>query len=169
MRIHFFLFLILSSILLPDLAAAGPGDKTIRFSGDAIKAEYSKRLTIKTLEQNLPLVTITAYNPWDEKTEDYTGFWLNIMAKKLGTPDVQSILLTGLDGYQVSFNRNEWLSDKILLATKVNGSYISVREKGPLRVIFSEFDKNNAEDGLKLPKWMWMITRVEFRTEAGSE
>jgi hypothetical protein len=150
-------------------AGAGPGDKFIRLSGNTLVEGVTTRLSVKELEQQFTLSTIDAYNPWEKRTDSYTGIWLDELVIKLARADTTAITFIALDNYQITFERAEWRAKKILLVTRIGGEHQPVRNKGPLRVVYQHFDKGSAEDGITLPKWIWMITRIEFTNSSDGD
>lgn len=150
-------------------ARIAPGDKQITLSGDTLVAGEPMRMSVIALEQQFELVTIDAYNPWEKRTDSYTGIWLDKLISQLASDKTEAVTFVALDNYQITFERAEWQADKIMLVTRVNGEHQPVRNKGPLRVVYQQFDPKNAAHGINLPKWIWMITRVEFTSDSSGD
>jgi len=142
-------------------AAPADGNSRVRFYGE-ISPDASSRMTVKQIEAT-GISTLKAYNPYEKKTDSYTGVWLKQLVKHLAKPGINSVTLKAIDDYEVDFTADEWEKIRIMLVTRVNGQYIGFEQKGPMKVIFPDF---NADEKLyqdTLPKWMWMITKIEFK------
>lgn len=155
--------LMLSAYGNPIYAAdADAGDKMISLSG-ALLEQIPKRMSVRQIEQLAPLAEVTMYDPWDKRTERYQGILMNEFVRKLGQPGIKELLLSAIDEYQVTFHENEWQQFRIMIVTRVNGEYLSVREKGPMKIIFPDYEMSNKSYELNRPKWLWMINRIEFK------
>ena len=154
--------LILASVTFGLPAFANPGDAKILLTGKALNLEKPQRITVKDLESMFELVTVEAYNPWEKRSDQYTGIWMNQLIDKFAKPGLRSLDFKAIDNYQISFIEQDWTTFKILMATRVNNEYQSVRNKGPMRLIYADYDQSNIEHELNLTKWMWMIKRIEF-------
>ena len=71
--------------------------------------------------------------------------------------------MKALDDYEITFTKKLVGDERILLVYKVNGEYISIRDKGPLRVVFVDYDASKKEYQQNLQMWLWMIKEVEFQ------
>ena len=152
---------MLSLLFVSNMSFADDGDRKIRFSGN-LNDNSSQRLSVKELEKHFTLIEIKAYNPWEKHTAEYTGILLDELITKIAKPNVQSISLKAIDDYQVEIKKELWESNRILLVTKQDGEYLSVAKKGPMRVIFPDYDASKKEHEMNLPLWLWMITKIEF-------
>ncbi len=155
------LSILLMALVFSSIVMADAGDKTVLLMGKHLSETAPPKITIKALEANFTLHTVETYNPWEKRTEVYTGIWVSDLIKTYGQ-GTTSLKLTAIDDYQVTLNNEEWQNLRILLATKVNGQYIDVKNKGPMRVVFPDYDAANKHYELSLPKWLWMIKRLEF-------
>lgn len=138
------------------------GEKKIRLSGK-IKESTPNRITVKNIEKDLKYYQYNIYNPYEKKENLYGGILLNEFIKKYGTKDVSLVKIKAIDDYEVSFSKNEWSSTRILLSTKVDKKYIGFKDKGPMRIAFPDYDPKLQKCKDNMPKWMWMINKIEFR------
>lgn len=156
------LSLALSSFLYnPALAAKADGSFKIRLAGE-IAENTAKRISISDIEA-IGTAEVNAFNPYEKKSDDYTGVWLDEFVAHFGKPGVSMISLSAIDDYTIDFSSDEWNQIRIMVATRVNGKYIGYDEKGPMRIVFPDFDPNQEIYQDILPKWMWMINKVTFK------
>ncbi|CAM3784634.1 hypothetical protein VA7868_04398 [Vibrio aerogenes CECT 7868] len=163
MKIQHILFTGLMIFLASCSAFADPGNARILLTGTNLNMASPQELTVKNLESMFSLVTLDLYNPWEKKTDKYTGFWMTEFVTKLAKPGLRTLNFKAIDNYQVDFTEKDWTKFKILIATRVNNQYQPVRHKGPMRLIYADYDSSNIEHELTLTKWMWMIKKVEFK------
>ncbi|MHA7774392.1 molybdopterin-dependent oxidoreductase [Roseibium sp. M-1] len=152
-------FLLVASAL-PSFAEDGNAAKFLVINaGDSSDGQW---ITVGDIEA-LGTETVHAFNPYEKLNEDFTGVWMKDFVAHFGPADASSLTIRAIDDYQITFKKEEWLGTRILLVTRVNGDYIDFDQKGPVRVIYPDYDESLASYQVNLPKWIWMIT--EFSME----
>ncbi len=153
----FLVFLLLSSVNL-----FGDGsERKIRLLGNT-KANTPKTVSIKEIEE-LGLVQENIYNPYEKRTDLYTGVLLDKFIKKYANDDVKTVTFTAIDDYEVVMPKSQYSSEKIILATRINKHYMSLRSKGPLRIVYPDYDAKKKKYQVNLSYWIWMITKIKFK------
>lgn len=127
--------MVFISILFSQFLYADNGDKKIKLIGD-LKKDTPKYITPKYIDNNFETIGVVLYNPWEKRKDKYSGVLLNEFIKKLSNDDTKELVSKAIDDYKVVFTQELWNKKRILLVNKVNDKYISLREKGPLRVVF---------------------------------
>lgn len=155
------LVLLLFISFTVNLHADDGGNTRIRLSGNVAEG-IDHRITVKQIEA-IGVSTIDAYNPYEKRSDKYTGVWLNKFVQSFAQPGVSMITMKAIDDYKSDFYSSEWDKLKILIATQVNEEYISPEMKGPMRIVIADFDPDQKIYQDTLPKWMWMINRIEFK------
>ena len=135
-------------------------DQKIRLLG-AVKEGVSKRITVADIEA-LGMQEMQSYNPYELAENLYSGVWLHEIVAAFGSPDVISVRTIAIDDYQVVFTKKEWEEIRILVSTRMDGEIIRFDTKGPMRIVFPDFDPSMSVYQETRPKWMWMITKIEF-------
>ena len=155
------LLILLSLISLPELRAAdADGSATIRLSG--LRAEgVSARVSIREIE-SVGVAEVESFNPYEQRLERYTGIWMEDFVEHFGTPGVKSIHVHAIDDYAIDFTPQDWGNMRILMVTRTNGKHIDFAAKGPMRIVYADFNPDVEKFQLSLPKWVWMITKIEF-------
>lgn len=154
--------LLILLTFLASIAWAAPGDRVIYLKG-ALKENAPQKLSVIQLEDHFNLFSTQIYNPWDKKTARYTGIWMKELHRKFAKPESTEIIITAIDQYQITYPLNKCKSARILIATQENGEHIPVANKGPMRIIFPDYDASDAAYSDNLPMWMWMIKSIEFK------
>ena len=160
--LKFIIFFALSIGMMTQLQAA-TADANVRIKLQGKKTDNTdKRVSIKQIEA-IGLIEVKAYNPYEKKSDVYTGVLMNKFVKHFAKPGVKEMALSAIDDYTITFTSSEWENMRIVIATRVNGKYIGYDEKGPLRIIFPDYDTSKKIYQNILPKWMWMINKVNFK------
>lgn len=142
-------------------SASNPANKTIKLLGEK-KDHFSKRLKIKDLT-NLKYKEFKISDPYLKKDVIYGGVLLDFFVKYYGKENVSKILITAIDDYQVTIYKKDWENNTILLSSKYNGHYASYQERGPLRIIYPNYDSSLKKYNKNLVNWIWMIKSIEFK------
>lgn len=142
--------------------ALSAGDKKVRLTGIALKQDAPKRLSVKQLETYFQLHAFDVYNPWEKRSDQYKGIWMHDFVHKFGQGDLKGLNIRAIDDYQISLTPQDWQNFRILIATQVNGNYIPVKSKGPMRLVFPDYNEDDKAYELNLSQWMWMINKIEF-------
>lgn len=155
----------LFSLAAFQLAFANPGfadqSTTLKFTGPELRGAPGD-VSIQEIEE-LGLVHISAFNPDEHKIENYSGVWLHSVVEQYASPEIKQLTMTAIDLYTIDFFPKEWRELRVLLATRVDGEYLDFSTKGPMRVVFVDYDPKMAIYQETLPKWIWMITEVNFK------
>lgn len=138
------------------------GNKKVYLTGK-INNTTPKYITPKQLDKLFSSLKFNTFNPWEKQKDYYEGIFLNEFIKKYGKKDVKEVKIKALDDYEITFSKELYENERILLSYKVNGKYISIREKGPMRIVFVDYDASKKKYELNLPKWLWMIRSIEFK------
>ncbi|ASP36081.1 hypothetical protein [Labrenzia sp. VG12] len=153
-----FLTLIIGALMQGH--AADGIDQRIRVS-NADQEGSPRFLTVADIE-TAGLQQLQAFHPYEKRSNAYHGVWMEDFVERFGTPGVSTVITRAIDDYEITFTRDEWQSIRILLATRVNDRYVDFDEKGPLFVVFPDYDEKQKEYRANLPKWIWMITEISM-------
>jgi len=156
----FFSGAIASAVLLSASFAVASETSSIRLAGDLGQPE-TNRVTIQQVEA-LGVVEIEVYNPDERRVGVYKGVWLSDLIAAFGTGNTQRVNMTAIDLYEATFERREWEGLRILLATQEDGRHLEVDRKGPMRVIFADYDAKERAYQETIGKWIWMISEIDF-------
>ena len=157
-----FKFILIFLIVFSSLLDAADGSKKIRLMGK-VKEQTAKRISVKNLIKGLKFLEKNIYNPYEKRSDLYGGVLLKDFVNKYATSDVKEVHLIAIDNYEVVIPKSEWTSKRILLSTHMNKKFIAISSKGPLRIVFPDYDPDLKEYQSNLPMWVWMITKIEFR------
>jgi len=162
MQGKFLKLFLLMSLLFSWTLNAQQMERKIRLMGK-VKADVPKRLSVKEINSGLKFIEENVFNPYEKHSDLYGGVLLSDFVTKYAQKDITEIRLIAVDDYSVVIPKVEWTSKRIILSSQTNHKTTSIKEKGPLRIIFPDYDSKLKTYQLNLPMWVWMITKIEFR------
>lgn len=148
------------SISVSGASAEEHSGRKIKMEG-SVAADVPARLSIQDIEK-IGLASATVFDPFDKVVAVYSGVWLDDFVAAFGDAAISQVTTTAIDGYSVAWTSNDWDTYRVLLATRVDDQHLTVEQKGPMRVIFVDYDSTDTEFKETLPKWVWMITNIRF-------
>ena len=115
---------------------------------------------IPTLER-LGLIRFTTPTAWTDGLVTFEGVLLSRLLEVLAVPgDVTELAMTALDDYQVVIPVMDVRTWPVIIALKRDGQYMSVRNKGPLRVVYPCHAFPELAQAKHNPKWIWQLKEI---------
>jgi hypothetical protein len=115
-----------------------------------------------TMLANLDTFTITTSTPWDVGISEFTGCRLSKLVAAIEAQGT-TMLVTALDGYEVAVPISDIKKYDPILAWAQNGKIMTIREKGPLWLIYP-FDSNSELRGMEYSaRSVWQLERIAFQ------
>lgn len=105
---------------------------------------------------------IMTETPWHEGAPRFAGPKASALIAAVQASG-ETARAIALNDFVVEIPTVEWRRDDFILAITQNGAPMSVREKGPIFVIYSYKGVPKEKVGLLYNKSIWQLTRVEFR------
>ncbi len=137
------------------------GDVILTVSGaiSTTNSEGAARFD-RALLDSLPQHSFTTTTIWTEGPNTYSGILLKDLLEAVGATGA-SVTATALNDYQISFPAEEIAEDAPLVAYLSDGEPMSVRDKGPLWLIFP-FDTNaDYRTEETYARSIWQMDRIE--------
>lgn len=104
--------------------------------------------------------TIETTTIWTEGTQVFQGVSLNVLMKRLGVDD-GTLRATAINDYAIEIPVSDATPDGPILAYLLNGETMSIRDKGPLWVIYP-YDANAAyRSEVIYSRSIWQLDRIE--------
>jgi hypothetical protein len=117
-------------------------------------------LDIPTLE-SLGLIRFTTPTAWTDGLVTFEGVLLSRLLEVLAVPgNVTALAMTALDDYQVTIPAVDVRTWPVLLALKRDGQYMSVRNKGPLWVVYPRHAFPELAQAKHNSKWIWQLKEI---------
>ena len=164
-------FLLLAGLFISTLAlsfaqadtfAPPKGDAILTVTG-AITATNSADGLVLDLAQleALPQHSFTTSTTWTEGTSTFQGVLLKDLIAAVGATGV-TVNMTALNDYVISMPTADAKDDGPLLAYLMDGKTMSVRDKGPLWVVYPYDDNADYRTEESYSRSIWQLARVEF-------
>lgn len=147
-----------SSIQLTSWSTPLSEDTTEQLTVTGHKGE--KHYSLASLEA-LGMHTLSTHTFWPEDDGSYQGVLLSDLLKDAGLKDISGIQLSAIDGFSQIIPKEDWQNWPLLLATRRDNAPISLRKKGPIRLIYPRDMDKQLEDGIYRLRWIWMINKIE--------
>lgn len=118
-------------------------------------------LDLKTLE-SLPSTTFITETPWSSGPQTFTGVRLNTLLELVGAaPDM--IDAVAIDNYQTTMQNVDFSRYPVILAYRQNGKPMTIRNLGPLRIIFPFTDHPELWTESNETYSVWQLTKLTLR------
>jgi hypothetical protein len=126
-------------------------------------AETGVTFDIPTLER-LGLIRFTTLTAWTDGPITFEGVLLSRLLEVLAVPgNVTALAMTALDDYQVTIPAVDVRTWPVIIALKRDGQYMSVRNKGPLWVVYPRHAFPELAQAKHNPKWIWQLKEIVIR------
>ena len=131
---------------------------TITGPNEVVIDEYSLS-EMDALEQT----TCETENPYIDGMSTFSGPLLELIVDKAGYPDPTSgfITLTALNDYQVKLPITDFRSYDVILATRRDGEEMSLRDKGPIWVIYPMSDNLELQNSVYNRRLVWQLKSLQ--------
>lgn len=136
----------------PILTIGGLTDKT---------ATTPLHLTLEEFEA-IDMTTVITKTPWHKEATTFSGVSGTALMTFLGARGTE-IDAVALNDYKVTIPVSDFMNSGLILATRKNGIPMSIRDKGPIFVIYP-FDANPKLDNeVMYGRSIWQIKELSFR------
>jgi hypothetical protein len=126
-------------------------------------AEAGVTFDIPTLER-LGLIRFTTPTAWTDGLVTFEGVLLSRLLEVLAVPgDVTELTMTALNDYQVAIPATDVRTWPVLIALKRDGQYMSVRNKGPLWIVYPRHAFPELKQAKHHSKWIWQLKEIVIR------
>jgi hypothetical protein len=139
----------------------GPVILTVSGNIDGIGAGQAIRLDRAMLEEigTTKLKTSTA---WTTGEAEFEGVLARDLLDALGAEGTL-VVATALNDYVVSIPLRELYDYPVLLALKMNGEYLELRDKGPIWIVYPRDQFSELRNSMVDKKWVWQLSELEVR------
>lgn len=125
-----------------------------------IENHQPKTLVYDQLVSKYPSTSFTTQLPWYPEARQFTGVRVSDMLKQLGIQDTTSVSFIALNDYTASVTIENIEKYEPIIAYKMNGKKMKVRNKGPYWLVFN-LDKFPEIDSTTFRSQMvWQIGEI---------
>lgn len=141
---------------------APEGDVLLTVSGniEVTNVDNTAAFDLELL-QTLPSETITTATIWTSGINDFTGVPLKEFLEMLGVEE-GTIRATAINDYAIEFPVEDGLVEGPVLTYLRNGETMSVRDKGPVWLLFPFDDMPEFQSEKYYSRSIWQLDRIEI-------
>ncbi|NQW10875.1 MAG: molybdopterin-dependent oxidoreductase [Alphaproteobacteria bacterium] len=105
------------------------------------------------------LVTSTA---WTEGRPEFEGVLLSALIERIGATGSTAVAIA-LNDYKVEIPIEDFTRYPVILAYRMNGKRLRVRDKGPLWIIYPQDDFPALKTKQTQARWVWQVKEIQFK------
>jgi len=137
------------------------GDVILTLTGNIANANVAdKALFDRTMLHQLPQTSFTTTTIWTEGEGRFTGVLLRDLLVAVGS-EGRSLKAIALNDYAVEIPASDKTSDSALVAYEVDGEPMSVRDKGPLWIVYPYDSASRFQTETVYSRSIWQLTQIE--------
>ncbi len=156
------LFLAIGPAHAADPLAPPAGEVLLTVSGQIAVTNMGGVAALdRALLETLPQHSFATSTIWTEGVVTYQGVLLADLLAALGASG-KTITATAINDYQIQIPAAEIASDGPLLAFLANGEPMSIRDKGPIWVIYPYDDVAAYRSEQTYARSIWQLSRLEI-------
>jgi hypothetical protein len=111
--------------------------------------------------QKIGTISFSTSTPWTKGLQDFTGVPLNQLLTHIGATPA-SLSVSAINEYQVVVPASDAIDGGPILAWQQNGKLLSVREKGPLWLVYP-FDAKSAYRTEEIhSRAVWQVVQIDL-------
>ncbi|GGK41833.1 hypothetical protein [Salinarimonas ramus] len=92
----------------------------------------------------------------------FSGALLSDVLVLIGAADAPSVTLRAVDGYAAVVPREDWERWPLVLATRVDGRPMTLRDRGPARLLYPVNAHPELDERTYIDRSVWMIDEIAW-------
>lgn len=155
-------------LALPGLAVAAPAmgqapavRTLLDVAGRVTAQGPAARFDLEQLDA-LPQAGFTTRTPWLDGVRRFSGVPGAALLAAVGASG-REVVATALNDYRVTIPVEDFRTTGLILATRLDGEPIPVRQKGPLWIIYPFDAEARLRNEVFYSRSIWQLRRLEFR------
>jgi hypothetical protein len=139
------------------------GPVVLQISGSIAKSnsDVGVKLDRAALE-SLGVTTLKTTTVWTVGEVEFEGVLVRDVLDAVGAHGSE-VVARALNDYVVTLPLEELYQYPVLLAFKMNGEYLHVRDKGPLWIVYPRDQFPELRNSMTDKKWVWQLSELEVR------
>ncbi|MCF3098558.1 molybdopterin-binding protein [Aeromonas australiensis] len=142
-------------------AAPSPENALLKVEGAISSPTHqAQALWDSAMLDQLPVHEIKTHTPWYDDAKTFSGPLLKDVLAKVGATGKQ-LTITALNDYSVQVPVSDAEQYQVILARTINGKPLSVRDKGPLFLIYPFDQYPELQNKLYYGRAIWQISTIK--------
>ena len=161
------LFVMLLSLVVSTQLWAGElskptGQVLLTVSGNIENTTEDGKATFDTASlEKLGMVSFQTTSPWYNGRTTFTGIPLQKLMDFVGAKG-SVVKVTALNDYTTVIPINDFSKYNVILAYKVNGEYMRIRDRGPLFVVYPYDSMPELNNQIFYSRSAWQVSRMNI-------
>ena len=138
----------------PILTVTGP----LTAANDGAAASFDLELL-----ERLPRTSFMTRTPWYAQPRKFDGVLLRDLLAAVGAPPAAAMRAAALNDYRVDIPAEDVQQHGVMLAYRLDDKPMSVREKGPLVIIYPFDDHPELRNAVHYSRAIWQLRSLELQ------
>jgi hypothetical protein len=109
--------------------------------------------------ESLGIVSWTTKTPWYKDPVTFSGVLMSKLLEVVGAKGT-SLTVTALNDYATDIPFEDFKTHPVMLATKRDGNYMPVRDKGPLFIVYNYDSNSELQHQRFYSRSVWQVARM---------
>lgn len=161
------------ALLLPAVASAALADKQLRgepagpviltISGNIQGAGSRQVVKLdRAMLESVGVTKLKTSTAWTTGESEFEGVLARDLLEAVGAEGTV-VVATALNDYVASIPLRELYDYPVLLAFKMDGQYLEIRDKGPLWIVYPRDQYEELRSSMVDKNWVWQLSELEIR------
>ncbi|QET66357.1 molybdopterin-dependent oxidoreductase [Citrobacter werkmanii] len=161
------LFVMLLSLVVSTQLWAGElskptGKVLLTVSGNIENTNEDGKATFDTASlEKLGMVSFQTTSPWYNGRTTFSGIPLQKLMDFVGAKGTV-VKVTALNDYTTVIPLNDFKKYNVILALKINGKYMQIRDKGPLFIVYPYDSISELNNQIYYSRSAWQVSRMDI-------
>ena len=156
------LSLVVSTQLWAGELSKPTGQVLLTVSGNIENTNEDGKATFDTASlEKLGMVSFQTTSPWYNGRTTFTGIPLQKLMDFVGAKGTV-VKVTALNDYTTVIPLNDFKKYNVILALKINGKYMQIRDKGPLFIVYPYDSISELNNQIYYSRSAWQVSRMDI-------
>ena len=116
----------------------------------------------RTMLRDLGTASLTTSTAWTDGTPEFAGVLARDVLRAVGARGTV-VTATALNDYSIDIPISDVETYRVLFALTMNGVELTVRDKGPIWIVYPRDDHGELQNPTSDEKWIWQLSRLDIR------
>lgn len=159
----FFLVFLVAGFAVADTIPKPKGDVVLRVEGNISNSNAPSGVQFdRSMLDSLGRHSLKTSTSWTDGVPTFEGVRLADVLAKVGAKG-KTIIATALNDYSVEIPKSDATTYNVLLADTMNGKKLSLRDKGPLWIVYPRDQHAELNTESFNDRWIWQLGKLEIR------
>ncbi len=112
--------------------------------------------------ESLGLRTLRTSTTWTDGTVLFEGVLMRDVLRAAGARG-ETVEAAAINDYRIRIPITDFETYDVLIALRMNGKDLSLRDKGPLWIVYPRDDHSELKNGRRDHRWVWQLNRLRVR------